>query len=66
MSRLERESWLCLKDKTKQRDMTLRAESAYICTIGAAILLAAIAGPTVYCVPLSSSTRRAGTALGGP
>ena len=30
-------------------------------TIGAAILLAAIAGPTVYCVPLSSSTRRAET-----
>ena len=35
-------------------------------SIGAAILLAAIAGPTVYCVPLSSSTRRAGTDLGGP
>ena len=35
-------------------------------TIGAAIVLAAIAGPTVYCVPLSSSTRRAGTDLGGP
>ena len=28
--------------------------------------VAAIVGPTVYCVPLSSSTRRAGTDLGGP
>ena len=27
-------------------------------TVGAAILLAAIAGPTVYCVPLSSSLRQ--------